>query len=231
MSTEGCIAPNSKVREEIMINKYAVAAVLAVAMAAPSYAATIATTPGSAASFAPTAGLLINFNGMTPAPFTLTNNGNSGIVSGSLANQYAQPLFSDNTAYLAVRAGGLGTLQSSVAYNSVSFFIGSIDAYNTVSLLDTMGNVITSYTGSSFIIPADGDQTDPSTNRRVTLTRSGTDAAIGGIRFQSSQNALEVDNVVFAVPEPTTWAMMFVGFGMMGASMRYRRRSTKFVTA
>ncbi|RZM13176.1 MAG: PEP-CTERM sorting domain-containing protein, partial [Sphingomonas sp.] len=47
----------------------------------------------------------------------------------------------------------------------------------------------------------------------------------------STQNALEVDNVVFAVPEPTTWAMMLVGFGMMGASMRYRRRSTKFVTA
>jgi hypothetical protein len=34
-----------------------------------------------------------------------------------------------------------------------------------------------------------------------------------------------------AVPEPATWAMMFVGFGMMGASMRYRRRSTKVVHA
>ena len=29
-----------------------------------------------------------------------------------------------------------------------------------------------------------------------------------------------------AVPEPATWAMMLIGFGMMGASMRYRRRST-----
>jgi hypothetical protein len=34
-----------------------------------------------------------------------------------------------------------------------------------------------------------------------------------------------------AVPEPGTWAMMLVGFGMMGASMRYRRRSTKTVYA
>ena len=34
-----------------------------------------------------------------------------------------------------------------------------------------------------------------------------------------------------AVPEPATWAMMLVGFGMMGASMRYRRRSTKAVYA
>jgi hypothetical protein len=29
-----------------------------------------------------------------------------------------------------------------------------------------------------------------------------------------------------AVPEPTTWAMMFIGFGVLGASMRYRRKST-----
>jgi hypothetical protein len=36
---------------------------------------------------------------------------------------------------------------------------------------------------------------------------------------------------VAAVPEPTTWAMMLVGFGLMGASMRYRRRSPKVVCA
>lgn len=36
---------------------------------------------------------------------------------------------------------------------------------------------------------------------------------------------------VAAVPEPATWAMMFVGFGMMGASMRYRRRFNKAVYA
>ncbi len=36
---------------------------------------------------------------------------------------------------------------------------------------------------------------------------------------------------VGAVPEPATWAMMLVGFGMMGATMRYRRRSTRAVYA
>ncbi|MBD8548326.1 PEPxxWA-CTERM sorting domain-containing protein [Sphingomonas sp. CFBP 8760] len=29
------------------------------------------------------------------------------------------------------------------------------------------------------------------------------------------------------VPEPSTWAMMLVGFGLLSASLRYRRRSTK----
>lgn len=34
-----------------------------------------------------------------------------------------------------------------------------------------------------------------------------------------------------AVPEPTTWAMLVIGFGMMGAATRYRRRATKLVYA
>ena len=34
-----------------------------------------------------------------------------------------------------------------------------------------------------------------------------------------------------AVPEPATWAMMLLGFGMTGAAMRYRRRATKVTYA
>ncbi len=36
---------------------------------------------------------------------------------------------------------------------------------------------------------------------------------------------------VAAVPEPATWAMMFVGFGMVAGAARYRRRSTNAVIA
>ena len=34
-----------------------------------------------------------------------------------------------------------------------------------------------------------------------------------------------------AIPEPATWAMMIVGFGFVGASMRVRRRSGSFASA
>ncbi|KQS01550.1 PEP-CTERM domain protein [Sphingomonas sp. Leaf357] len=34
-----------------------------------------------------------------------------------------------------------------------------------------------------------------------------------------------------AVPEPTTWGMMILGFGMVGASARYRRRTAKVAFA
>ena len=44
------------------------------------------------------------------------------------------------------------------------------------------------------------------------------------------------DRVLFgiaisAVPEPTTWAMMLAGFGMIAAATRYRRRATRVVYA
>ena len=35
--------------------------------------------------------------------------------------------------------------------------------------------------------------------------------------------------VMAAVPEPATWAMMLIGFGFVGGAVRYRRRSTDIV--
>ncbi|MBB4155170.1 hypothetical protein GGQ80_003087, partial [Sphingomonas jinjuensis] len=34
-----------------------------------------------------------------------------------------------------------------------------------------------------------------------------------------------------AVPEPATWAMMLVGFAMVGAASRYRSRKTALAAA
>lgn len=42
---------------------------------------------------------------------------------------------------------------------------------------------------------------------------------------------LVVPPVTSAVPEPATWAMLLVGFGIIGAASRYRRRSTKVALA
>ncbi len=50
---------------------------------------------------------------------------------------------------------------------------------------------------------------------------------IGGNLTPAGQMALapEMISVSNAVPEPATWAMMLVGFGMICATARYRRRS------
>lgn len=60
--------------------------------------------------------------------------------------------------------------------------------------------------------------------KNFTFTASGDTTTL---RFSSADNAgafgAVLDNVsVSAVPEPATWAMMLVGFGVVGASMRRR---------
>jgi hypothetical protein len=221
--------------------KLAVAA-LAVAAAMPASAATLVSEFGSDATFAaPTTGLsnftVFDFNSAAiPAGFTADYPlaGSAELVSGSLDLQYQQPAFSDGSQYLAVKANGSATITStSGGYNSVSFFIGSIDGYNTVDVLNTAGVVIGSYTNDAFTTPfeANGDGSSSITNRRVSITAGANDGLIGSIRFGTGANSLEVDNLVFAVPEPSTWLMMLAGFGMVGMAMRARRRRMNVVFA
>jgi hypothetical protein len=219
-----------------MIKKILLAASLLGATASPAYAATLVTQLGSTSTFAlpalpgmATAAFTFNVGSTVPAGFTQTLNFSS-LVTGD-TSQTAEPGFSDGSRYLGVTAGGNATLQSTMGYSLVSFFLGSIDTFNGVQILSTTGAVIAQFTGSDFVIPANGDQDLPSTNRRVTYTTSAGDTLIGGIRFTSGGNATEVDNVVFAVPEPSTWAMMLAGFGMIGLAMRSRRRRTNVVFA
>jgi hypothetical protein len=44
-------------------------------------------------------------------------------------------------------------------------------------------------------------------------------------------NLTFTSNVAGAVPETATWGMMIAGFGMMGAALRTRRRSTNVTFA
>jgi len=51
----------------------------------------------------------------------------------------------------------------------------------------------------------------------------------GAFLLEGIQETYTLDNLQFGasvVPEPMTWAMMILGLGAVGVSMRYRRRST-----
>ncbi len=202
-------------------------AISALGMSAfPAIAAvTLSSTPGAAIYAGPTP----TYDFETPAPFT------GGIISNSsVAGVRAQPLGS--TGFYASVGPTDGTpgfldLASFSTLNSVTFIWGSVDTYNTLAVLDRMGNVISSIGGSAVVALANGNQTDPFTNPLVTLTFTGSDRTnIGGLRFSSTQNAFEIDNVSVAVPEPATWAMLIAGFGFVGGMMR-RRRLFAAVTA
>ncbi|RYF20060.1 MAG: PEP-CTERM sorting domain-containing protein [Oxalobacteraceae bacterium] len=60
-------------------------------------------------------------------------------------------------------------------------------------------------------------------------------ASVGVDNTISVWNNLGFDTLVFetaaVVPEPATWAMMLVGFGMLGGALRYRRRSSTITYA
>ncbi len=106
---------------------------------------------------------------------------------------------------------------------SISFYWGSIDAYNSVDVLGAGGTVLKSI-GGSLIPPANGSQSHANTNRRVDFAVAKGET-ITGLRFNTTGIAFEFDNVAAtAVPEPTTWAMLVAGFGLIGAVRR--RRST-----
>jgi hypothetical protein len=109
-----------------------------------------------------------------------------------------------------------GTLNGS-AINGLSGFQGSNNFYYTTgSFVDGSGIGFTTVGGASASLYF------ASAVQRFQLT-TVSPFSTGYVTATSS--------LVAAVPEAATWAMMLVGFGMVGAAMRYRRRSSKAVFA
>jgi hypothetical protein len=214
-----------------MIKKLAAAAVVLLASASPASALTFVRTPGSPVSFAaPAGGTTVDFNGALPSGFTLTGG---QLVTGDNANVFAEPAFSDGSRYLAVLAGQTATLTAPNGFTGVSLFLGSVDSFNTLDVLSTAGAVLGSFTGSQLVNNPTGNQNAANTNLRVSFFNTPGEANIGGLRFSSGQNAFETDNIAFlgAVPEPATWAMMLLGFGAVGYSMRRSKKARQVTFA
>ena len=210
----------------------AAAAALAISGSA-SAAVFISTSPG-----APDPGPLANETQVidfdTGLPLGVSLIGSAAIVIGNVANQHASPA-GDSTPYL-VTPGVTGGTTADLDFASFlsnqdvanfSFYWGSIDKFNTVQLLDRLGNVLFTLSGSA-LPPANGGSKDPLTNERVEFTLTGADQALGGLRFTSTKPGFEVDTIAFdilsVIPEPTTWGLMLAGFFGMGATLRARRK-------
>jgi hypothetical protein len=76
------------------------------------------------------------------------------------------------------------------------------------------------------VAQSNGDQQNGNANGRLTLT---FDKAITSVTLGSTNtNAFEISDVAGipagGVPEPTSWALMILGFGSAGAMLRNQRR-------
>lgn len=202
-------------------------AVAATSLASGADAAvTVSATPGCAIYCGPTP---VTYDFDTPATTPIFIGG--GIVGpGTSSGLYAQPLGSTGQYFSAGPSTSPPPTNITIGNDIGSFSLiwGSLDDYNTL-VLHTMGGDYT-YTGLDIaaLIPglANGDQSDPNTNPIVTFLLTGLDQQAVNFNMTSTQNAFEIDNIaVNPVPEPATWAMMLLGFGAAGYSMRRTKKA------
>jgi PEP-CTERM motif len=133
----------------------------------------------------------------------------------------------DATQYLSIQGGQSVTL-SLAGLTEISFYIGSLDGYNSLAFEYADGTFAPVMTGSwvtdNTIAQSNGDQQNGNTNGRLTLT---FDKPVESVVLSSSTNAFEISDVAgikAAVPEPASWALMIAGFGGAGAVLRGQRR-------
>ena len=139
-------------------------------------------------------------------------------AGGSSCFGYVSSALTPNTATL-----------STPNLQSISFYWGSIDTYNSVDVLGAGGTNIYTIAGGA-LPPSNGNQGAPATNRRVNFV-AGAGEIITGLRLTSTGIAFEFDTFAAenaitpggGVPEPATWAMLLAGFGLVGVSARRRR--------
>ena len=158
-------------------------------------------------------------------------SGTAGIANGTTANFSADPL-GDTLPYMSVEGGGTEQVVFGTARTSLSIYWGSIDGnQGGNNNLNTLAITIDGFTltGADLVamstiadpVTGTGNQLSPSGNQLVTITGL---APFTTATFSSTNNAFEF-SLGSAVPEPSTWAMMALGFAGLGYAAF--RRNTK----
>lgn len=190
-------------------------------LAAPASAATFTFTDGPAHS--PTAGYTVIDAFDTLTGISCNVAGLCQIKAPPNDSNGAAPANSSpaGTNYLSVLGGGIGTYTFASAVTSFEFDWGSVDSYNTLTVNGSAGPIV--ITGTNITNPANGDQHAPGTNGLFRIV-GGAGETFTSFSLASSQNSFEIDNLATGVPEPATWGMMILGFGLAGGMMRAKRR-------
>ena len=145
--------------------------------------------------------LLFTLTGSRTATFQLDSN-----PTPTVAIPSAPPFFIGNQIQFANVPGTFGGVVGSAP--SIGFGTGSVAAFQitgtSLNFTQFVGRTI--FTGTA----------------NAPVFSVGTFALSS---FGSGNSTLTITQVA-AIPEPATWMMMLLGFGLIGASLRYGRRTT-----
>ena len=150
-------------------------------------------------------------------------SGSASTEKGSVAGQYAAPLgmgtsTTTGTTYMSVQNGGTEQATWATPQTSLSIYWGSIDAMNVDGILNQVSITVDGYTltGSDLMAlgaTGNGSQGSPADNEWVTIT--GLNPFTKVDFHDAGKNAFEF-SLASGVPEPSTWAMMALGFAGIG---------------
>lgn len=201
---------------------------------APAMAATMVSLPG-APDPGPFAGetIVVSFDAPNAAGYAW--DGAPATRAGSQSGVAAAPAgVTGMYGFVSTQAGqpASATLNTP-ALQSISFYWGSVDGHNRISLFGSGGQLLGQFSGGQ--LPAiTGNWFQSETNRRVGYL-AAKDDWIRAIRFEANGTAFEFDTIAAqavpefgsssaaaAVPEPASWALLIAGFGLVGAMQRRR---------
>jgi hypothetical protein len=208
------------------------------ALTATAGAVTVTLTPGpmNPQYFAPEAA---GQNGFTLDGITWSLvSGAAATQKGTVPGSHAAPLGmgtdpTTGTTYMSVQKGGVEMATWATPQTSLSIYWGSVDANicgpgsqscnNLNSISITVDNF--TLTGADLValgqgVLGEGQQSVPADNQLVTITGLGPFTQVA---FATTGNAFEF-SLGTAIPEPSTWAMMALGFAGLGYAA-FRRNS------
>ena len=194
--------------------KYAFAVGLAAFAAAPAMAGHTVTLGGTTAPAGYT--VFQDFDALAPGTPLGTN---AFVFADSIGGTALRPVGSTGN-FAGVLGGGTATFTLPTAASAFGFLLGSLDTYNTLTINFLGGGSVT-YTGSQI---TEGQGSDG----YLTLDYTALNRRVASATFGSTQNSFEFDDLSFGgvVPEPTTWALLILGFGVIGGAMRRRTNAS-----
>lgn len=205
-----------------------VASTLALALAQPALAQSVNETAGANGSqstaqdlsgtFGLTANADIQDSTTTPHVTVISNS--------DVESEY------DYYSFTVALAGTTGIFDIDYGlFESAEDTTPDFDAF--LSLLDSSGNILAQNDDSSTTNGAGGSFHPYDAFLNYNFASAGTYAIRVGSCCERPANgtyqlqvSLEAPGVTGAVPEPATWAMMLIGFGAIGVSLRRRRKVT-----